>query len=175
MKKFKTNFESLLLFKNKNNKDDRGHLREVFKKKKLKNNFKFDYFSFSKKNTLRGLHLQRKFMQDKLVIIIKGKIIDYCLDLRKHSKTYLKTFKQILSPDNYNSIYIPKGFAHGFLALNKENIILYKNSNYRHEKSEITIDIFDKDLKLGIKKKTKYIISAKDKAGIKLAEYIAMK
>ena len=170
MKKIKTKFKDLFILKSKNNHDLRGHLREIYNKKILNKKFVFDYYSFSRKNTIRGLHLQTKNPQDKLIIIIKGKILDICLDLRKNSNTYLKIFKKVISDKNGTSLFVPKGFAHGFLALSDENIVLYKNTNYRNKSSELCIDIFDNELYLKFPKK-KYILSKKDKSGMSLKNF----
>jgi dTDP-4-dehydrorhamnose 3,5-epimerase len=92
------------------------------------------------------------------------------VDVRKKSKTYGKHFKIILSDKNGKSLFIPKGFAHGFLGLEKENIVLYGCSNYRHKQSEINIDWNDKDLKIKWPI-DKPILSKKDKKGIKFSEF----
>ena len=126
MKIIKTKFSNLLIFQGKKNKDSRGHLVEIFKQNLIKNKLKFDYFTTSKKNVLRGMHFQLKKQQDKLISVIKGKIIDFSIDLRKNSRTFGKIFKKELSDKNCISLLIPKGFAHGFYAMDKENIVLYK-------------------------------------------------
>ena len=172
MKKIKTKFKGLYILKSKNNLDHRGHLREIYNKEILKKKFIFDYYSYSKKNTIRGLHLQIKNPQDKLIVVIKGKILDFCVDLRKNSKTYLKSYKKLISEKEGTSLFVPKGFAHGFLALSTENIVLYKNTNLRDKKSEISIDIFDNELYLKLPKQIKYIISKKDKSAMSLKDYI---
>mgnify|MGYP000947661087 CR=1 FL=1 len=92
MKIIKTKFSNLLIFQGKKNKDSRGHLVEIFKQNLIKNKLKFDYFTTSKKNVLRGMHFQLKKQQDKLISVIKGKIIDFSIDLRKDSKTFGKIF-----------------------------------------------------------------------------------
>ena len=166
----KTKFPGLVIYKRETFTDKRGYFRELFLKKDLNKKFVFDYYSFSKKNTIRGLHLQTTNPQDKLIIIIKGKILDICIDLRKNSKTYLKTYKKIISEKDGTSLFVPKGFAHGFLALSYENIVLYKNTNYRSKSSELTIDIFDDDLYLELPKK-KYILSKKDNSGMSLKNF----
>ena len=162
MKKIKTPFKGLLVYKGKRYNDKRGFLREVFQKYIDKKNLVFSVTSSSKKNVLRGLHLQTKKSQDKYVTVLKGKILDVVVDLRKKSKTYGKHFKIILDENNSKFIFIPKGFAHGFLGLSKENIVLYSCTNYRHSQSEKSILWNDKDLKInwGIKNP---IISKKDK------------
>ena len=114
MEKIKTNFKDLYIIKSDNHEDSRGYLREIYKKNLFKNQFIFDYYSFSKKNVLRGMHFQISDQQDKLITVIKGHIKDFCIDLRKNSKTFLKTFELNLSAKNGMSLLIPKGFAHGF-------------------------------------------------------------
>ena len=162
MKKIKTPFNGLLVYKGKKYNDKRGFLREVFHKHIIKKNLIFSVTSSSKKNVLRGLHLQTKKSQDKYITVLKGKILDVVVDIRKKSKTYGKHFKIVLDENNSKFIFIPKGFAHGFLGLSKENIVLYSCTNYRHSQSEKSILWNDKDLKInwGIKNP---IISKKDK------------
>ena len=169
MKKIKTPFKGLLVYKGKRYNDKRGFLREVFQKYIIKKNLVFSVTSISKKNVLRGLHLQTKKSQDKYVTVLKGKILDVVVDLRKKSKTYGKHFKIILDENNSKFLFIPKGFAHGFLGLGKENIVLYSCTNYRHAKSEKAVFWNDKDLKIkwGIKKP---IISKKDRSAQKFKD-----
>ena len=171
MKIIKTKFSNLLVFKSRKNIDLRGHLVEIFKQDLIRNKLKFDYFTLSKKNTLRGMHFQFKKQQDKLITVIKGKIIDFSIDLRKNSKTFGKIFKKELSDKNCISLFIPKGFAHGFYAKDKENIVLYKNSEYRAQKFEMGISILDKRLNLKLPKKN-FLLSKKDRKNITLEEFI---
>ena len=93
----KTNIKDLLIIKQKNNKDNRGKLRETFNDKILKKKFIFEYCTTSKKNVLRGFHFQTKFKQSKYVNVLKGKILDVVIDLRKNSKSFGRTFRIILS------------------------------------------------------------------------------
>ena len=166
----KTKFKDLIIIENKSFKDNRGYFKELLKENKIKKKFLFSVMSYSKKNVIRGLHLQRKKTQGKFVTVIKGKIYDVALDLRKRSKTYGKHFSIILSEKNLKSIYIPPGFAHGFCGLEKENYIIYNCTNYRHKKSEIGIKYNDK--KLNIKWPTsKPILSNKDKKNITFKEF----
>ena len=163
MKIFKTKFKDLLIIKQKNNIDIRGSLRETFNKKILKHNkFVFEYCTISKKNSLRGFHYQYKLQQAKYVNVVKGKILDCVIDLRKNSKTFGKKFKIILSDKNCLSLYIPEGFAHAYYSYEKENIIYYKLTNYYNPKYERGIDVMDKDLKIKWPG-TKIIRSIKDK------------
>ena len=126
MKIYKTKFKDLLIIKQKNNIDMRGSLREIYNKKILKhNNFVFEYCTVSKINSLRGFHFQYKFQQAKYVNVLKGKILDCVIDLRKNSKTFGKIYKIILSEKNCLSLYIPEGFAHAYYSYEKINIIYY--------------------------------------------------
>ena len=86
--------------------------------------------SYSKKNVLRGMHIQVKNPQGKFVSVLKGKIFDVAIDLRKKSNTFGKYFSCVLSEKNSKSLYIPPGFAHGFLALNNENYIVQHSAFY---------------------------------------------
>jgi dTDP-4-dehydrorhamnose 3,5-epimerase len=149
MKIINTKIAGLKILKSKNFYDSRGYFREIFKKKIIKNNMIFSCVSKSKKNVLRGLHLQTKYSQGKLITVLKGKILDVVVDLRKNSKTFGKNISIILSANNSKSIIVPKGCAHGFLGLHKENIIYYLCDNYRHKKYEIGINWNDKDLNIG--------------------------
>ena len=166
----KTKFDGLILVKNKKFNDSRGYFRELIIEKNIKVKFPFQVMSFSKKNVIRGLHIQTKNPQGKFVTVIKGTIFDVTVDLRKKSKTYGKYFSKVLSAKNLLSIYIPPGFAHGFCALDKENFVVYSCTQYRNAKSEIGIDYNDKDLniKWPIKKP---ILSNKDQNGLSLFEF----
>jgi len=168
--KIKTNFKDLILVQNTSYKDKRGFFKELLKEKDLKKKFPFTVMSYSKKNVLRGLHIQRKNSQGKFVTVIKGKIFDVALDLRKNSKTYGKHYKSILSEKNSKSIYIPSGFAHGFCGLDKENYVIYSCTKYRNLKSELGIKFNDPTLKIKWPVK-KPIISKKDKNNISFSEY----
>ena len=163
--------KDIKIFKSKIFFDNRGFFQEILKKKKIKyKEFIFYCLSSSKKNVLRGLHLQTKNSQAKYVTVLKGKIFDVSVDLRKNSKTFGKHFSIYLTNKSYNSIYIPKGFAHGFYCLEKENIVLYALSNYRNKKSEKVIRWNDKDLKINWPVK-KPLLSIKDKKNISFKEY----
>ena len=165
----KTKFKDLFILKGKIFYDQRGFLREAYKKKIIKKNLIFAIISKSKKNVLRGLHMQKKNPQDKYILVLKGKILDVVVDARKNSKTYGKHYKIILSAKNGKSFFIPRGFLHGFLGLEKENIVLYGCTNYRHKESEITVNWNDRKLKIKWPLK-KPILSKKDKKGIKFSE-----
>ena len=144
----KTKFKDLTIFKSKNYFDNRGHFRELAIEKVVKKKLIFTVVSKSKKNVLRGLHMQIKKPQGKYISVLKGKILDVVVDCRKNSKTYGKHYKIILSDRNCKSIYIPPGFLHGFLSLDKENIVMYSCTKYRHKNSEIGIKWDDEDLNI---------------------------
>ena len=158
----KTEFKGLLIIKQKNNFDNRGSLRETFKEKILRKKFIFEYCTTSKKNVLRGFHFQTKYKQSKYVNVVKGKILDVVVDLRKRSKTFGKTFKIILSKKNALGLYIPAGFGHAYYSFDKENIIYYKLDNFYAPKFEKGIIYNDTKLKVKWPRK-KMIISKKDK------------
>ena len=166
MKIHKTKFKNLLVFKSKNFFDNRGHFRELALEKKIKKKLIFTVMSKSKKNVLRGLHMQKKLKQGKYISCLKGEILDVVVDCRKKSKTFGKHFKIILSEKNCKSIYIPPGFLHGFLGLGKENIVIYGCTNYRDQKSEIGVNWNDKDLKINWNIKSP-ILSKKDNQNLK--------
>ena len=168
----KTKFKNLLITNSIVHKDRRGTFREVFKNnlfKKIK--FVFNCTSTSKKNVLRGLHLQTKYPQGKYVTVLKGEIYDVALDLRKKSKTFGKVFAINLSDKNGNSIYIPEGFAHGFCSLTDDTLLLYSCTKYRNAKTEIGIKYNDKDLKIKWPIK-KPIVSHKDRNALDFKEYL---
>ncbi len=160
----KTPIKDLILLKTKIFEDSRGFLKETFQKRLLNKNFIFDIMSYSKKNVLRGLHIQTKNSQAKLITVTQGKIFDVAVDLRKKSKTFGKHFSTIISERSDFSFYIPEGFAHGFLCLSNKCIISYKCSKYRDQKSETTLSWNDKNLKIKWPIK-KPILSKKDKIG----------
>ena len=165
MKILKTKIKDLLIIKTDIFKDKRGFFKEVIKKKILNKNFVFDCLSHSKKNTLRGLHFQKKKPQGKLITVVNGEILDVVVDLRKNSKTYGKHFSIKIAHNSGFSLYIPEEFAHGFVCLSKTCTIYYKCTNYRHEASETTLKWNDKNLNINWPLKNP-ILSKKDKAGI---------
>ena len=171
MKIINKKLKNLLLIKHNVFKDKRGYFKEIIRENKINTKFPFVVMSYSKKNVVRGLHLQTKKSQGKFVSVIKGRVFDVAVDLRKKSKTFGKHFSCILSEANATSIYIPPGFAHGFQALEKDNYVIYSCSRYRDKNSEISINCNDKDLniKWPINKK---ILSKKDKKAMSFNKYL---
>ena len=129
--------------------DDRGFFFESFKESDffsngIDKNFVQDNFSHSVNGVIRGLHFQKApKAQAKLVTVLKGKIFDVAVDIRKNSPTYGKWVSEILSDDTHNLLYVPEGFAHGFCVISDEADVHYKVSNeysQEHERSIIWND-----------------------------------
>ena len=140
----KTNIEDIILLTPRVYKDERGYFMESYNQKKveilIKDRFVQDNESESHKNVLRGLHFQLPpHAQSKLIRVIKGSILDIAVDLRKESSTYGQHFKHILSGENKKQLYIPVGFAHGFLSLEDNTILNYKCSDYYDANTEASI------------------------------------
>ncbi|HIF62421.1 MAG TPA: dTDP-4-keto-6-deoxy-D-glucose epimerase [Candidatus Pelagibacter sp.] len=148
MKVIKTKFKDLYIIKQIKHVDNRGNLRETYRKNIIKwNSLIFDYVTTSKKNVLRGFHFQSKYKQAKFVSVVKGKILDCVIDLRKSSKTFGKSFSIILSDENCLSLYVPESFAHSYYTYT-DSIIYYKLSNYYQSKYEDGLLWNDKTLKV---------------------------
>ncbi len=174
MKVIKTKFDGLLIIKRPTYYDNRGFLRELFEQKKYKKKFIFDYFSLSKKDVIRGLHLQYKKPQVKIISVISGRIFDVVLDCRKNSKTFGKYFTMNISSKDNVSLYIPEGFAHGFCSLTNNTILHYRNSNYRNKKYEIGILWNDRDLNIKWPVKNP-LISLRDKKNVTFGKFLDSK
>ena len=164
MKIKNVNISGLKIIETKMFFDNRGFFKEVFRNNLIKKNFKFDVMSSSKKNVIRGLHIQTKKPQAKVITVVSGKIMDVAVDLRKNSKTFGKYYSLIISDKSEYSFYIPEGFAHGFLCLSDKCIVHYKCSEYRHKESETTLNWRDQEVKIKWPIK-KPILSKKDKIG----------
>ena len=170
MNLIKTSFKDLIIIKHNIHVDNRGYFIEKFKKEKLENllNYSLEFCQEnsvkSYLNVLRGLHFQKQpYSQSKLVSVSFGKILDVAVDIRKGSETYGKYFTYVLSSDKHESLFIPRGFAHGYLTLSESAIINYHVDNYYNPVAEEGISYDDDFLKIdwGIKK-SKIIISKKD-------------
>ena len=171
MKIINTKFTGLKVIQNLTFLDTRGYFKELIIEKKIKKKFPFNVMSFSKKNVLRGMHLQTKKSQGKYISVIKGEILDVVVDLRKNSKTFRKQFITRLGEKNSKSIFIPPGFAHGFYTIAKENYIIYSCTNYRSKTHEISLNWKDEDLDIAWPCK-KPIISKKDNEGMTLKKLL---
>lgn len=171
MKLVKTNFDQLIIIKHKIFSDERGFFKEIFKKNDLERilGYNIDFCQEnsvnSYKNVLRGLHFQKKpFSQSKLISVSAGKIFDVVVDIRKNSKTYGQYFSKVLSAEKNESLFIPSGFAHGYLTLSENAIINYKVDNYYNKNMEDGISFDDEYLNIdwGLDK-NKMILSKKDR------------
>jgi len=136
-----TGIEGLIIIEQKVFYDERGYFMETYNEKAFKEaglNLKFvqDNQSKSKRGVLRGLHFQKKFPQGKLVRVIRGEVFDVAVDLRRNSHTFKKWFGCVLSESNRKQMYIPEGFAHGFLVLSDEAEFVYKCTEFYHPEDE---------------------------------------
>ena len=137
----KTFIEGVYVITPKVHGDARGSFTETYNQNDLKEYginhvFVQDNQSSSVKGVLRGLHYQKKFPQAKLVRVIKGRVFDVAVDLRKNSKTFGKWFGEVLSDRNHKQLLIPEGFAHGFLVLSKKAEFCYKVTDFYHPNDE---------------------------------------
>lgn len=150
--------------------DARGFFYESFNKKTMQavgivGDFVQDNHSRSTRNVLRGLHYQIRQPQGKLVRAIAGEIFDVAVDIRKSSPTFGKWVGMNLSAENRRMVWIPPGFAHGFLILSEFAEVLYKATDYWTPQSERTIVWNDRDLAISWPTREEPQLSAKDKAG----------
>lgn len=170
MKIYNTKFKDLLLLKHEAFDDERGVFKELFRINELNDRLSYSV-SFCQENVvessinvLRGLHYQKfPYQQSKLITVISGAILDIAVDIREESKTYGKYYSRILKSENNESLFVPSGFAHGYLTLTKKALICYNVDNYYNSNYEG--GIFFNDPKLNIKwgqKAKKMIISKKD-------------
>lgn len=170
MKITETQLKGCFIIEPKIHVDDRGFFFESYHKTLFEEaiektiDFVQDNISISKKGVLRGLHYQTGVhSQAKLVQVLKGEVLDVIVDLRKKSSTFGQHFKLKLSSENRKSIFIPKGMAHGFLALTEEVIFTYKCDGYYHLPSEAGIIYNDPDLQIDWEfEETDMILSEKD-------------
>ena len=150
--------------------DERGYFYETFKKNEFEAflgeeiHFCQDNEAKSSVNVLRGLHYQLPpFAQSKLVRVIKGKVLDVAVDIRRKSPTFGKYVAIELSEENKLQLFVPKGFAHGYVSLENETIFSYKVDNYYNKNSERGILYNDVSININWgKNDTPFIISEKD-------------
>nr|WP_261791276.1 dTDP-4-dehydrorhamnose 3,5-epimerase [Fusobacterium nucleatum] len=183
MKKIETEIKDLFIIEPQIFEDSRGYFFEsynynTFKEIGIDNIFVQDNHSKSLKGVLRGLHFQKgEYSQAKLIRALKGAVLDIAVDLRKDSETFGKYIAVELNEKNKKMLFIPKGFAHGFLSLENDTEIFYKCDNFYNPKSESAIIWNDRDLNIdwNFKKYSidehKLIISEKDKKNISFKEY----
>ena len=148
-----TSIEGCFIIKPSVFEDERGAFFESFNQQKFEEltglaiDFVQDNQSISKKGVLRGLHFQKgEYAQAKLVRVIKGEVMDVAVDLRPDSSTFGKHVSVILNETNNLQLFVPRGFAHGFITLSEEAIFAYKCDNYYNKSYESGIIYSDPDL-----------------------------
>lgn len=166
MKFEKTDIEDVLLLKPKIFKDRRGiflesYRKSLFLKQGLENDFVQDNISSSRKGAVRGMHYQIENPQDKLIMVMKGEILDVAVDLRVSSPTFGFHVTRIISEENRYQFFVPKGFAHGFSVLSDEALVYYKCSDYYNPAGERGLLWNDPDLDINWKVESP-IVSDKD-------------
>lgn len=173
MKFTKTHIPGLIVIEPKVFKDQRGFFYETyyaarFEELGINKAFVQDNLSRSKKGTLRGLHYQLQQPQGKLVSVIRGKVLDVAVDIRKGSPTYGQSFAIELSDENHLQLYIPEGFAHGFYVMSEEVDFYYKCTDYYNPQSEHGILWNDADLGINWNIDVEPILSQKDQLFVPL-------
>jgi dTDP-4-dehydrorhamnose 3,5-epimerase len=161
-------------------KDSRGYFFESFNARTFENltnvkaEFVQDNQSASTRGVLRGLHMQTgENAQAKLVRVIEGSVLDVAVDLRKYSSTFGKSFSIELTAENHKQLYIPRGFAHGFVVLSDKAVFFYKCDNLYNKESELGIMYDDPDLKIDWQLSADdLILSEKDKKNFYLADIL---
>ena len=171
MKVTQTTLPGVLLLEPKVITDSRGFFLESYNKQTMAklgivDEFVQDNHSFSRRNVLRGLHYQIRHPQGKLVRAVSGKIFDVAVDLRRSSPTFGRWFGETLSGENKRMLWIPPGFAHGFVVVSENAHVLYKASDYYDAASERTLAWNDSDLKIDWRLRDPPIVSEKDKRGV---------
>ena len=176
MKVIPTKISDVLIIEPKVFGDERGFFYESFNKKVfeestgLKPDFVQDNYSKSSKGVIRGLHYQIKQPQAKLVRVIRGEVLDVAVDLRKSSDTYGQWVGVHLSAENNQQLWIPEGFAHGFVVLSETAEFLYKTTDYYAPEHERCIQWNDADLAIDWQYSDDPLVSEKDAKGAKFKD-----
>ncbi|WP_394228266.1 dTDP-4-dehydrorhamnose 3,5-epimerase [Pseudoalteromonas spongiae] len=159
--------------------DERGFFLETFRDDWFRENiadvqFVQDNHSKSRKGILRGLHFQREQTQGKLVRVVSGEVFDVAVDIREGSATFGQWVGEFLSAENKRQLWVPAGFAHGFLVTSDEAEFVYKCTDYYHPKSEESIIWNDNDIAISWPTDVEPLLSEKDKQGITLTECLPL-
>jgi len=154
--------------------DERGFFLESWNRRALASagldvDFVQDNHSRSRRNVLRGLHYQLQRPQGKLVRVVAGEVLDVAVDLRRSSPTFGRHVSVVLSERNKDALWVPPGFAHGFLVLSESADVLYKTTDYWHPEHERTLLWSDSALGIAWPLHGAPILAAKDAAGVPLA------
>ena len=174
MEVIQTEIPDVLIIEPKVFGDERGFFMESFNKEKFKAktgitaNFVQDNHSRSARNVLRGLHYQIQNSQGKLVRVVSGTVYDVALDIRKSSPTFGRWTGCMLSETNHRQLWIPPGFAHGFVVLSEIADFLYKTTDYYAPEHERSILWNDPKLDIDWQLEGEPVLSAKDRAGVPL-------
>lgn len=176
MKVICCNIPDVLIIEPKVFGDERGFFFESFNQKRfeqltgVKSHFVQDNHSRSAQHVLRGLHYQIRQPQGKLVRVTAGEVFDVCVDLRKHSETFGHSVAVMLSAQNHRQLWIPPGFAHGFLVVSSHAEFLYKTTDYYAPEYERSLLWNDPALGIDWPLTAEPLLSAKDKIGLPLAQ-----
>ena len=176
MKITPTKISDVLLIEPKVFGDDRGFFYESFNKKSfeestgIKADFVQDNHSRSTKGVLRGLHYQVKHPQGKLVRVTSGEVCDIAVDIRKSSSTFGQWVGVLLSAENKRQLWIPGGFAHGFVVLSETAEFLYKTTDYYAPEHERCIRWDDAELAIDWQYDEKPLVSEKDSKGVPFSQ-----
>jgi dTDP-4-dehydrorhamnose 3,5-epimerase len=176
----KTFMEGLLVVEPQIFRDERGYFTETYNHSDYSSIgidavFVQDNESQSEKGVVRGMHMQQKAPQAKLVRVVQGSVFDVAVDVRSNSNTFGQWFGIELNCDNKLQLYIPEGFLHGFQVLSESVTFAYKCSNYYSPKDEVSVRFDDKDLNIGWKivSQSQPKISCKDARSPTFKEFIA--
>ena len=176
MKVVPTNIADVLVLKPKVFGDERGFFFESFNKKNFEeatgvtSDFVQDNHSKSSKGVLRGLHYQIKQPQGKLVRVTSGEVYDVAIDIRRSSDTFGQWVGTLLSAENKHQLWVPEGFAHGFVVLSETAEFLYKTTDYYAPEYERCIRWDDADLAIDWQYTDKPLVSDKDSKGVSFKE-----
>ena len=173
-------FPEIIVYEPYKYEDNRGLFFENFNVKSFTENVGVEFnmiqenTSLSKKNVIRGLHFQNsKFTQKKIISVLKGKILDVIVDIRPDSKNFGKWISYMLDDINNETIFIPSGFAHGFLSLHENTLISYKVDKPYNKNFECSIIWNDKDILVDWKCKNP-ILSIKDQRSLSFKENLKL-
>lgn len=176
MKLISTDIPDVIVLEPKVFRDSRGHFFESYNRREFSDatgldvEFVQDNESLSARNVLRGLHYQIRKPQGKLMRVVVGEIYDVAVDLRRGSPTFGKWTSAILSPGVHPMIWIPKGFAHGFLVLSEQAIVSYKTTDYYAPEHERTLAWNDRTIGILWPLEGRPLLSDKDRRGTAFAD-----
>ena len=172
----KTPLANVLVIEPNRYQDSRGYFSETWNKKRYAEagvpaDFVQDNFSVSQRGVLRGLHFQYPYPQNKLVQVLRGSVFDVAVDLRKQSPTFGKWWGTELTEENGRQLFVPVGFAHGFLVLRENSVFVYKCSEFYHPEAERSL--LWNDPEIGIEWPMEHpVLSEKDASAQTLSQWL---